>query len=137
MRKDLTNREPVNCAVDKGLNQKLIQLSKETNIQKYGVDNPWKTIEVQNKCKSTIIKNNGGLGAASNVIKEKMKQRKTQEKSKMERQKREEQEEKIKEAIEDKKALVTLESEIKEKLWPLPVNDLFMCGKKTSIELNK
>ena len=28
-------------------------------------------------------------------------------------------------------------SEIKEKLWPLPVNDLFMCGKKTSIELNK
>ena len=34
MRKDLTNREPVNCAVDKGLNQKLIQLSKETNIPK-------------------------------------------------------------------------------------------------------
>ena len=32
MRKDLTNREPVNCAVDKELNQKLIQLSKETNI---------------------------------------------------------------------------------------------------------
>ena len=30
-----------------------------------------------------------------------------------------------------------LKSEIKEKLWPLPVNDLFMCGKKTSIELNK
>ncbi|MCI7204384.1 MAG: ribbon-helix-helix domain-containing protein [Clostridium sp.] len=34
MRKDLTNREPVNCAVDKELNQKLIQLSKETNIPK-------------------------------------------------------------------------------------------------------
>lgn len=30
-----------------------------------------------------------------------------------------------------------LKNEIKEKLWPLPVNDLFMCGKKTSIELNK
>ena len=30
-----------------------------------------------------------------------------------------------------------LKSEIKEKLWTLPVNDLFMCGKKTSIELNK
>ena len=30
-----------------------------------------------------------------------------------------------------------LKSEIKEKLWPLPVNDLFMCGKKTSIEQNK
>lgn len=30
-----------------------------------------------------------------------------------------------------------LKTEIKEKLWPLPVNDLFMCGKKTSIELNK
>ena len=30
-----------------------------------------------------------------------------------------------------------LKSEIKEKLLPLPVNDLFMCGKKTSIELNK
>ena len=30
-----------------------------------------------------------------------------------------------------------LRSEIKEKLWPLPVKDLFMCGKKTSIELNK
>ena len=30
-----------------------------------------------------------------------------------------------------------LKSEIKEKLWPLPVNDLFMCGKKTFIELNK
>ena len=30
-----------------------------------------------------------------------------------------------------------LKSEIKEKLWPLPVNDLYMCGKKTSIELNK
>lgn len=30
-----------------------------------------------------------------------------------------------------------LKSEIKEKLWPLQVNDLFMCGKKTSIELNK
>ncbi len=28
-------------------------------------------------------------------------------------------------------------TEIKEKLWPLPVNDLFMCGKKTSEELNK
>ena len=34
MRKDLTKREPVNCAVDKELNQKLIQLSKETNIPK-------------------------------------------------------------------------------------------------------
>lgn len=30
-----------------------------------------------------------------------------------------------------------LKNEIKEKLWPLPVKDLFMCGKKTSIELNK
>lgn len=30
-----------------------------------------------------------------------------------------------------------LESEIEEKLWPLPVNDLFMCGRKTSEELNK
>ena len=30
-----------------------------------------------------------------------------------------------------------LKNEIKEKLWPLPVNDLFMCGKKTSLELNK
>ena len=30
-----------------------------------------------------------------------------------------------------------LKSEIKETLWPLPVHDLFMCGKKTSIELNK
>lgn len=30
-----------------------------------------------------------------------------------------------------------IKDEIKEKLWPLPVNDLFMCGKKTSIELNK
>jgi len=29
------------------------------------------------------------------------------------------------------------DSEIEEKLWPLPVNDLFMCGKKTSAELNK
>ena len=34
MRKDLTNREPVNCAVDKNLNQKLIQLSKGTKIPK-------------------------------------------------------------------------------------------------------
>ena len=33
-RKDLKNREPVNCAVDKELNQKLIQLSKETKIAK-------------------------------------------------------------------------------------------------------
>ena len=33
-RKDLTTREPVNCAVDKELNQKLIQLSKETKIAK-------------------------------------------------------------------------------------------------------
>lgn len=33
-RKDLKNREPVNCAVDKELNQKLIQLSKETKIPK-------------------------------------------------------------------------------------------------------
>ena len=28
-------------------------------------------------------------------------------------------------------------NEIKEKLWPLPVDDLFMCGKKTSEELHK
>ena len=34
MRKDLTNREPVNCAVDKELNQKLIQLSKNTGVHK-------------------------------------------------------------------------------------------------------
>ena len=34
MRKDLTNREPVNCAVDKELNQKLIQLSKNTGVPK-------------------------------------------------------------------------------------------------------
>ena len=34
MRKDLTNREPVNCAVNKELNQKLIQLSKDTRIPK-------------------------------------------------------------------------------------------------------
>ena len=29
------------------------------------------------------------------------------------------------------------ETEIKSKLWPLKVNHLFMCGKKTSSELNK
>ena len=34
MRKDLTNREPVNCAVDKSYNQKLIQLSIDTKIPK-------------------------------------------------------------------------------------------------------
>ena len=34
MRRDLTNREPVNCAVDKNLNQRLIQLSKDTKIPK-------------------------------------------------------------------------------------------------------
>ena len=33
-RKDLKNREPVNCAVDKELNKKLIQLSKDTKIPK-------------------------------------------------------------------------------------------------------
>jgi predicted DNA-binding protein len=33
-RNDLKNREPVNCAVEKGLNQKLIQLSKDTKIPK-------------------------------------------------------------------------------------------------------
>lgn len=33
-RKDLANREPVNCAVDKKLNQKLIKLSKNTGIPK-------------------------------------------------------------------------------------------------------
>lgn len=33
-RKDLRNREPVNCAVDKELNQRLIQLSKDTKIAK-------------------------------------------------------------------------------------------------------
>ena len=31
-RKDLKNREPVNCAIDKELNQRLIQLSKDTKI---------------------------------------------------------------------------------------------------------
>ena len=34
MRKDLKNREPVNCAVDKDLNKKLIQLSQNTGIPK-------------------------------------------------------------------------------------------------------
>lgn len=34
MRKDLINREPVNCAVDKNLNQRLIQLSKNTGVPK-------------------------------------------------------------------------------------------------------
>lgn len=43
-------------------------------IQKYGVDNPWKLKEIQDKCKNTIIQNNGGMGAASEKIKEKMKQ---------------------------------------------------------------
>lgn len=33
-RKDLRNREPVNCAIDKELNQRLIQLSKDTKIAK-------------------------------------------------------------------------------------------------------
>ena len=33
-RKDLTTREPVNYAVDKELNKKLIQLSKDTKIPK-------------------------------------------------------------------------------------------------------
>jgi len=33
-RNDLKSREPVNCAVDKELNQKLIQLSKDTRIPK-------------------------------------------------------------------------------------------------------
>ena len=28
-------------------------------------------------------------------------------------------------------------NEIKEKMWPLPVNDLFMCGKKTTHKLNE
>ena len=43
-------------------------------IRKYGVDNPWKLKEIQDKCKNTIIQNNGGMGAASEKIKEKMKQ---------------------------------------------------------------
>lgn len=47
---------------------------KKVNLEKYGVDNPWKLKEIQNKCKNTIIKNNDGMGAASNKIKEKMKQ---------------------------------------------------------------
>ena len=34
MRKDLSTREPVNCAVDKELNKKLIELSKNTGIPK-------------------------------------------------------------------------------------------------------
>ena len=33
-RKDVTTREPVNCAVDKKKNKKLIQLSKDTKIPK-------------------------------------------------------------------------------------------------------
>lgn len=33
-RKDLTNREPVNCAIRKELNQALIELSKKTKIPK-------------------------------------------------------------------------------------------------------
>lgn len=33
-RKDLANREPVNCAVDKDLNQKLKQLSADTGVPK-------------------------------------------------------------------------------------------------------
>lgn len=33
-RKDLANREPVNCAVDVRLNRALIELSKSTNIPK-------------------------------------------------------------------------------------------------------
>lgn len=33
-RNDLKNREPVNCAVNKDLNQKLIQLSIDTKIPK-------------------------------------------------------------------------------------------------------
>ena len=43
-------------------------------IQKYGVDNPWKLKEIQDKCKNTVIQNNGGLGAASEKIRAKMKQ---------------------------------------------------------------
>lgn len=34
MRKDLKTRTPVNCAVDNELNEKLIELSKETMIPK-------------------------------------------------------------------------------------------------------
>lgn len=33
-RKDLKTRQPVNCAVDKELNQRLIQLSEQTKIPK-------------------------------------------------------------------------------------------------------
>ena len=33
-RDDLKNREPVNCAVEKELNRKLIQLSKDTKVPK-------------------------------------------------------------------------------------------------------
>ena len=48
--------------------------TKKAFIKKYGVDNPWKLKEIQDKCKNTVIKNNGGLGAASEKIREKMKQ---------------------------------------------------------------
>ena len=34
MRKDLKTRTPVNCAVDNELNEKLVELSKETMIPK-------------------------------------------------------------------------------------------------------
>ena len=34
MRKDLKTRTPVNCAVDNELNEKLIELSKETMLPK-------------------------------------------------------------------------------------------------------
>lgn len=38
------------------------------------VCNPWNRPEVQEKCRNTIIRNNGGLGSASKIIKNKMEE---------------------------------------------------------------
>ena len=59
--------------IKSNLSRKEVQENiKKSMIEKYGVDNIWKTDQGQEKCRNTIIKNHGGLGAASKDIKEKM-----------------------------------------------------------------
>ena len=63
------------CSMKCGANDKnVIQKRKDTSIKKYGVDNPMKSLDVQEKIKKTNIERYGVENAfASDIIKERIK----------------------------------------------------------------
>lgn len=60
------------CQKNKANAKERLEKAKKTNLEKYGVENPYQSEEIKQKIKKTSIERHGGIGFASKEISEKI-----------------------------------------------------------------